>query len=104
AAVPWACSLGISSLSGRPILVERYLCFAQFGLLGLWGTAWFCLPGVLSRLLLAWMLGAPLCSGLVSALSRIPEQPPAIQEAAEFLRDQYRTGDVVLTEHAGALN
>jgi hypothetical protein len=104
AAIPWACALGLSYLSGRPIHLERCLVLAQLGLLVLWGVTWWRLPGALERLLLACVVGLPSLWGLGNALAELPEEPPALQQAAAFLRQEYQPGDVVLATEAGELN
>jgi hypothetical protein len=104
AAVPWACSLGLSFLAGRPVFLERCLVLAQFGLLGLWGVTWWGLPGTPERLLVACVIGLPSLWGLGNALAELPAEPPALQQAATFLRQEYRPGDIVLIDNAGGLN
>jgi hypothetical protein len=104
AAVPWLLSLGISRYSDRPIFVERYLVFAQVSLLGFWGVVWCRLPWLTSRLLLVCFLGMLSIFGLRAALSKIPEQPPALVEAAEFLKEHYQPSDVILVSGPTAVN
>jgi mannosyltransferase len=104
ASVPWALSLILSSWSGRPIFHERYLFFAQFFLFAFWGIVWDRLPGLVPRLGLGCFLCALSLSSLETVREQWPSRPPALAEAAEFLRDHYQNGDVVLTNSPSALN
>jgi mannosyltransferase len=96
AGVPWGLSLGFSWAADRPIFVARYLAFAQVALLAFWGVIWCRMPGAASRSLLAVVAGLPAISGLEAAAEGLPKSPPAIAEAAAFLVEQARPGDVVL--------
>jgi mannosyltransferase len=100
AALPWAASLGLSVSSGRSIFIERYLVFAHVGLLGLWGLAWSRLPGLPERLILGGLVLLPCLYGLATALEKVPDAPPAIQEAGEYLHDHARPDDVLVGNHA----
>jgi mannosyltransferase len=104
ASLPWLLSLAISSFSDRPIFHERYLAFAQFFLFPFWGIVWDRLPGWLPRLGLSCFLVAVTLNGLWATRAQWPERPPALAEAATFLRLQYRDGDVVLSASPGELN
>lgn len=104
ALVPWALALGISLASGRSILVERYLAFAHFAFVAFWATVWCRLPGWPERVALACLLGSIGVSGLWNATARLPEQRPAIESAAAFLKDHYQAGDIVIVNGAVAVN
>ncbi len=99
AGLPWAASLGLSASSGRSIFIERYLVFAHVSLLGLWGLAWSRLPGLPERLALGGIVLLPCLIGLCTALEKVPDAPPAIQEAGEYLHDAARPDDVLVGSH-----
>lgn len=104
ASVPWVVSLSLSTWSRRPIFHERYLFFAQFFLFAFWGAVWDRLPGLVSRLGLGCFLCALSMSSLETVREQWPRRPPALSEAAAFLRDHYQDGDIVLTGSPSALN
>ncbi len=104
AAIPWLLALAVSSAGGRPILVARYLVFAQLGLLCLWGVAWSCVAGWPGRLLLTSLLAVPILLGCVRAFVRFPDRPPALAYAGAFLKEIYRAGDLVVTDSAAGVN
>ncbi len=104
ALVPWLLSIGLSVVSGRCILVDRYFAIAQFSLLGLWGVTWWRLPGLAARLLTAGLVGGYLMSGLIDVVERFPGQPFAMAPAAEFLRDHHQPGDIVMVDDPCEIN
>jgi hypothetical protein len=104
AAVPWLLSVAISCWSGRPVFLERYLAFAQLALFGYFGMIVSRLPGVPERLCLACLLGALGLTGLWNAVATFPATPPAHAAAAAYLKDHFRTGEVVLTDGPATLN
>jgi hypothetical protein len=95
ALVPWLASVGVSLASGRPILFERYLVFAQFSLLAFWSVVWCCLPGIAGRLFLACFLGTTTLSGLWDAALQWPQDRPALAKAADFLQSHHQAGDLI---------
>lgn len=101
AALPWVFSLGFSVLSGRSIFYDRYLSFAQWALLGYWGTVFCYLPGWPLRFLLAGFVGLSAVFGIDL---KIPESPPALAQAAQFLKEHHQPGDQVWTNGAMAVN
>jgi hypothetical protein len=104
AVVPWALSLGISFFSGRSILIERYLVFAQFALLGFWGVTAYHLPAWPQVTGFACFIGLPSLIGLSEAVMQYPGDPPAVAAAANFLRENYRPGDVITVSTPGDIN
>jgi len=104
AALPWLLGLAISFLGHRPIFLERYMAFAFVGWAGLWGVAWArrdamrVWHGVTLALLLA------VGTQLAGFLHRIPEGVPAEVQAACFLAERVRPGDVVLVPNPYRLN
>ncbi len=103
-ALPWVLSVSLSVFSGRSVFVERYLVFAQVALLGFWGVAWSRLPGTVARLVLGGFVAAPCLYGLATTLHQLPDKPPAIQEAAEYLHVSSQPGDVVFVDHPAEFN
>lgn len=104
ALLPWLLALGFSLLSGRPLLLLRYLTFAQLSLLGFWGVVCWRLPGWPERALLAAAVSIPALVGLGVELSALPTKPPPLASAAEFLRAQHKRGDLVLVAGPPAVN
>lgn len=104
ASVPWFLSVALSAWSGRPIFYERYLFFAQFSLFAFWGVIWDRLPGLVPRLGLGCFLCALGLSSLETVREQWPSHPPALSDAAAFLRDHYEDGDMVLTSSPSASN
>ncbi len=104
ASLPWLLSLALSAWSGRPIFHERYLFFAQFALFAFWGIVWNRLPGWIPRLGFGCFLVALTGSGMWTAREPWPTHPPAVADAAAFLRDRYRDGDVIWTSSPSELN
>jgi len=102
--VPWVLSLGISVWSGRSIFYDRYLVFAQFFLLGFWGIAWAHLPGWPARLVVSCLVGAVSLGGLWCAVTQFPASAPALVKAADFLKERYEPGDLILMNGPAALN
>lgn len=103
AAAPWLLAVGLSLLSGRPILLERYLVFAQFSLLALLGLSLF---AALSRKTwpLALLPGLVLTAGLWQSVARYPRSASAAAQAAIFLVERRQADDVVLVDSPRALN
>jgi hypothetical protein len=104
AALPWGCALAASWLWDRPLVLDRCLLFAQVGLFGLWGVTWSCLRGWPARIWLACFLGLPCLYGLSERLREMPGRPPALAEAANFLAEYYRDGDVILIQDYREVN
>ncbi len=104
AAGPWALSLGLSTFSGRPLFLDRCLVFAHFAFVAFCGVVWCLLPGWPERVLLGCLLGTPCLFALGEALVKRPDGPPALQAAAEFLKEHSRPGDMVLVGGPGQVN
>lgn len=104
ALLPWVLALGFSLLTGRPMLMERYLAFAQVFLLGYWGWVWLRLPGILERAVFTCIVGAAALAGLGEALLRWPRERPAIAMAAAYVQERRQTGDLVVAPYPIALN
>jgi hypothetical protein len=104
AVVPWVLSIGISIFAGRPILIERYLVFAQFALLGFWGVTAYHLPAWPEDVGLACLVCLPGLIGLSETVMQYPGEPPALAAAAEFLKENYRPGDVITVSGPAEIN
>jgi Dolichyl-phosphate-mannose-protein mannosyltransferase len=104
AMIPWALALGLSLISGRPILMERYLVFAHVFLLAFWGWVWLLLPGALERVMFTCIIGGMAVAGLVDAMARWPTGRPAIESAAAYLATNRQPGDLAVAPHPIALN
>lgn len=94
--IPWAFGLGSLFLYGQSLLVDRYLAFSQFALLGLWSVVWRALPDVIGRAVFAGLFALACSLGLAATIGQIPDEPPAVVKAVEFLRAGYQDGDRVL--------
>jgi hypothetical protein len=100
--LPWGLALAVSTLGPRPIFLERYMAFAQVGFLCFWGAAW---PRLSPRV--RWAALAPavlVAAGLVRTLRGYPDAPPAIAQAARFLKRQAGSPAVVVVDSPRALN
>lgn len=104
AAVPWAFTLAISYFHDRPLLQERYLTFAQLSWLALWGIACSRIRGLPERMLLALALVASSAYATAQFIERLPQGASPMQRAVQFLKEHYRSGDVVVTENAAAVH
>ncbi len=94
-ALPWALTIAVSTLGGRPLLQERYLLFANVGLLALLGATYAVLGNRLVRIAFAAVLGMLFLSATVSYMRSLPSDAPAMEQAMAWLKNQYRPGDVV---------
>jgi hypothetical protein len=100
----WLLGLVVSVITGRPIVLERYMVFAQVFLLCAWAvTATRTSPRVL-RAAAAVAIVLVLAFGLVVTLRRVPADPPALAIAARALRRQAEAGDLVVVESPRVLN
>ncbi len=104
AALPWLLSLAISVYGGRPILLQRYLAFAHLSLLAFWGLMLCRLPGWLVPLSLICLLGTACSWGLWDTASQWQIHSSAMSRIAHFLKEQYRAGDIILTERPSSDN
>ena len=103
AAAPWVLGLLVSLASRRPIVLERYMVFAQAFLVCAWAVA---LTRAGSRI--AWVAAAALAGvlavGLAFTLRTYPPEPPALATAARFLKRQAGESDLVVVESPRVLN
>ncbi len=105
ALVPWAFGLAVSLLSGRPIVLERYMAFGQFFLTCAWGVLWLRLDAARGRAAVAAVLLLVSAYGLASTWAeRYPDRPTAFWYAARYLKRQSAPGDLVVTRSPRALN
>jgi hypothetical protein len=104
AATPWALGLALSAITGRPIVLERYMVFAQVFLLCAWAVTVTRIEGR------RWRIGAGatllLLLGLTLARTarHFPSDPPALAGAARALRRNAAAGDLVVVESPRVLN
>jgi len=103
AVAPWVLAVGLSVVAGRPILLERYLIFAQFSLLALLGLG---ISAALSRKTwsLALLPTLVLTAGLGQSVARYPATASAAAQAGQVLMERWQAGDLVLVESPRALN
>lgn len=104
AAAPWAMGVVVSVLMGRPIVLERYMLFAQVFLLCAWAVGLATLEPRGVRTATAAALALLLGSGLVAVVRTYPAEPPALAAAARFLKRQAGSEDLVVVESPRALN
>ena len=105
ALLPWVFGLAVSLLSGRPIVLERYMAFGHFFLICAWGVLWARLPTTAVRALLAVALLVTSAAGLfVTWGARYPDRPTAFWYTARYLKRQAGPGDLVITRSPRALN
>jgi len=104
AASPWVLGLLVSALSGRPIVLERYMVFAQVFLLAAWSVAIARLRSAPARTIAAAALLAVLLASLALTVRAYPAETPALANAARFLKRQAGAEDLVVVESPRALN
>jgi hypothetical protein len=103
ALLPWVLALALSTLGGRPLLLERFTVFAHVALCALGGVALAVLPRA-AQAAAAAVLGAATLTGLFGFLRELPDAPPAALQVARYLRRQQQPGDVVVVDSPRALN
>ncbi len=101
AALPWVFSVGLSLYWQRSIFQDRYLTFAQWALMCYFGTICWQLPGWPLRLFLTCFIGLSTAWHLSW---QAPEGPPALAQAAAFLKEHYQPGDPVWVQGAAEVN
>jgi hypothetical protein len=103
ALAPWVLGLGVSVVSGRPLILERYMVFGQTFLV----CAWVVVVAAVDRVAVRAMATAALVVGvawsLLATVYAYPDQPPAMAAAARFLKRNAR-GELVVVESPRALN
>jgi hypothetical protein len=104
ASAPWILGLVVSAMTGRPIVLDRYMLFAQVFALCAWAvTATRIGPRAL-RTGVWFAVVLLLAAGLVVTMRRIPSDPPALALAARALKRQAAAGDLVVVESPRVLN
>jgi mannosyltransferase len=104
ALTPWVLGVAVSALARRPIVLERYMLFAQVFLLCAWAVT---VTGIASR---RWRWGAAAVSmamlavTLAAAMRAWPSEPPALATAARALKRNVAAGDVVVVDSPRVLN
>lgn len=94
-AAPWLLTIAVSTCGGRPLLQERYLLFANAGLLALLGATFAVMKGRASRgafIAILALAFAPATSDFIASLS---DESPGVERAASWLKERYRPGDVI---------
>ncbi|MCI0739996.1 MAG: hypothetical protein L0Y72_13205 [Gemmataceae bacterium] len=104
AVVPWVMCIAYSELTGRSIFLERCLAFANFALLCFIGISWARVPNYMTRVGLAAFFGATTVFGLINKVSTWCFETPAIAQAAQHLKENYRAGDVIWATGAADVN
>lgn len=102
--LPWLLAAAISWLGERPLIVPRYLGFAQLFLLVFWALAFAGLGSARARGLLAALVLAPVATGAVQTVARYPASPTAELLAARWAAEVAQRGDLVMTDSARAVN
>lgn len=104
AAAPWALGLAASAATGRPIVLERYMLFAQVFLLCAWAVTVASLEPRRRRIAAAAVLVVVPGVGLLASVRAYPSAPPAMAIAARFLKRQAGSGDLVVVDSPRVLN
>jgi hypothetical protein len=87
AAAPWLGGCGFSGLTGRPIVVERYLIFGQVAWCIYWGWVWAWLNGRLARLASAGLFLIMELQGVMGFWASLPVHRSIMEEVAAYLRE-----------------
>jgi hypothetical protein len=104
AATPWLMGLAVSALTGRPILLERYLVFAQVFLLGAWAVTVSGIAMRRVRLAAATAFVVLLAGSLAATMRTWPSEPPALAGAARALKRNAGAGELVVVDSPRVLN
>lgn len=94
-AMPWLLTILVSTCAGRPLLQERYLLFANAGLLALLGATFATIPQRPARILYVAALALAFLPATIDFLRTLPHAPPAMEQAAAWLKERHQPGDVV---------
>jgi hypothetical protein len=103
AAAPWVLGLAVSAVSGRPLILERYMVFGQAFLVCAWVVAIVAIDRAAVRAAAAAGLVVALGWGLLATERGYPAEPPALAAAARFLKRTGR-GDLVVVDSPRVLN
>jgi len=96
AVVPWVAAAALSASAGRPLVLERYLVFAQFALV-VWLARWWAgLDSAWSRSLGALALGALVALGLAGEVGGRSSGASSAEAGARLLVQAVAPGDLVL--------
>ena len=104
ATAPWILGLTVSVATGRPLVLERCMVFAQAFLLCAWGVTMARLPRATLRAAAAAVLVLAVAGGLLATVEAYPAAPPAMATVARFLKRQGAEGDLAVVESPRALN
>lgn len=85
AGVPWVCALGASAICGLPLFHERYLVFAQVGLVATCALATSALSSTALRLIWSIALGFSVSVGALAFLNATNASEPVIRRAVAHL-------------------
>lgn len=96
AATPWAIGLLHQFLADRPILISRYLVFAQASLCCLAATAIGSVPWLLPRLWLATAALLALGVGTEETAVGFPSERPGLAKLFEQIKPEHQRGDLFL--------
>ncbi len=92
---PWLLTIAVSNCGGRPLLQERYLLFANAGLLALLGSACAVLNLRASRVAIVGLLALVFLPATADFMASLRNDSPGMLKAAAWLMDHYRDGDVI---------
>lgn len=102
--VPWALALGVSTWGGRPLLLVRYLLFAQYALIVVLGVTCARLRSRVERLAFAVLVLLPCAWASCPFILRTPNQPPVLAEAVEYLASYHQAEDLIVVDVPAAVN
>jgi len=94
-AAPWLLTIAVSTCGGRPLLQERYLLFANAGLLALLGSTLAVLNRRASRGAYIALLALVFLPATVDFGASLRYESPAMEKAVVWWKDRYRPGDVI---------
>ena len=95
AVLPWLLAMSIGLIGGQPILVERYLVFAQFPALVLLATACVAVAGRWERSVVFAIIAIGIGSiGLDDVVLKSTDHQWVLSESANEVNRDYRSGDL----------
>lgn len=104
AAAPWCFATAYSWTTGSSIVYDRYFTFGAYAWVCFIAMSWSRITLVPLKAAVGVFLGGLMLWGFVDEVSKWPKGPPPHEEAAAFLKEHYRKGDVCWVDWAPDVN